>query len=712
MTNELSKPTIPSDPPKNRARSLSPMNIAQSPIKASNSFDEAQGNIKNSRTAPSPLPSEEKRRARSKPRNDETPEAFRTSTSTNRPTALDLTPITLYQQTATPTTAETTNTTPPANHQPSPIEVQTVLDSEANDESTEVATQSPSIQSHTTPTNQSAEANTATIPPPIKIKPPPFNMYCSPRKMIPGRELIPPKVSFKCALVKYYDLTVKSMEAEGEEMYENLFMQLEGLVKELFRADKTLKIFVYDECRRESDSTFIRSLDNYKEIMADRRMEVLTAYFEGAEPRGDGGKIHIKMLIGTEKTEKIITTQVGVWSKGGNHWFGERVLQLPDIVEVGWSLFSLPGTDLAAMAEATQAFCGFPVGLKYKTIDSDNDHNDKLRAIHFSVDQNFQNHDREILCKVFKANKVSGFPMGIISWFIPLHHTSKGVVGKNKMLRRRARQARFLAKIKDSFTITTHWPLLDDPSDKLEGLTLREALMDVRTKANREDHLFVGITKPWKRAGDKVTYTPNNKDEAVEVISNFLPYLRFYLRPTKRNQFDRLFTKEAVDKANRSRWNHQQYRCQDVLTDQLDEVDAEKPNAWEDLEEDEEIEEQPNVTIDRTDMEVVEAETTTQGDEVDTTYSPVTHIDMISLGPDNGESEPIQVPQVSIEAIAKRPIEKVGVRYAVGAPIPTNPIRKVRVNTTAHYEAGLLNQSAATQRPAPNEAQNGNPRAK
>jgi hypothetical protein len=475
-------------------------------------------------------------------------------------------------------------------------------------------------------------------------------------------------------------VSIASIEARGEDMYENLFLQLEQLLTYIYRADKDAKIFVYDEGRRKEDSTFITSVDNYRQITANRRMQTLTAYFDGANPRGDGSKMRMSMLIGTSSTHDDFRLEMKGWLEDNHHFFGERPLQLPNIVEVGWGLFSLPKTDAQALSEAVSAFCGFPVGCQWKSIATAQYEDVKVKAVHFTVDENFQSGDHRALCIVFKANKKFGFPLGILSWFVPLYFLSKGRIGKDQCIRMRARQEVFFQKIKMSNYFTRDWPTLDIKEVKLWGHTLREYLMDVRTKNNPDIQLFLGINKAWRKSGHIVTFLPKYADEAEQVVDGFLQYLRHYCRPPTPRHFNSLFSGAAITSAENTRWNPIEYRIQSAETEQLDDLD--NPSSvqdWENLE-DFDVETTPTVEVDRTEME--QAPARAPPTDVDTMFTPMTNIEMISLGPDRAHAQPTQQPQVRNVRIEIRPTLEDGVRYAVGAPVPLAPTRASRNSST------------------------------
>jgi hypothetical protein len=520
--------------------------------------------------------------------------------------------------------------------------------------------------------------------------------YSRPRKNWRlGRQPVTPSVSQPYTVLKYYDLTVPSQEND-EDMYAHLFNEIEEFIGLIEDTDKTAKIFIHDEHDRRQNKSFIQGVDSFRAKINIRNVALLQKYFAGAVPKKNGKPINMKILMGGASPSSEYKEQLEAWAQNG-HWFGVRPLQMQNTMEVGWGLFSVRKTDPDALAAETSSFCGFPVGCHWKKIASrgvPSPGSPTVQAIHFSVDIRYQAHDRTILTRVFHHTKSTGFPLGIFTWFVPVaNHTREDDHSDALAAYYKGKQEDFCVKNFNSDTIMLDFHTINKVNETL-GKTIREYVMNIKTRNDPKVSLFLAINKHYKYSNwVVVSYKPRHKREAAEVLDGLLNYMRYYEKPTDQSAFDSMFVASTVVKANAAQWDPVQYRVRNDTTDQYETMKDNMKAAYDQelLSEDEDEDETPMPCFEHNLNEVADDETV---------HTTTTHVPTTNLPPDNPRTNE-EIQQQGI-ALASRPSVSAGVPFVIGEQDPN----ATNTNSEDHYETGLLTQpSSPPPNPAPPEGE-------
>lgn len=259
--------------------------------------------------------------------------------------------------------------------------------------------------------------------------------------------------------------------------------------------------------------------------------------------------VYPQFYIGHNIRMDDIKKQLKEWMYDAKRQIYRNILQAEDPTEVGFLLYSTREMDAGALADEISAAVGFPVGLRWKIIDSGKKGMKKSQLIkglvvEVSASKKFEY--QRALRKLYSSttHSTDKYPNFVRLRFVISYADGKNIQEKSKVEKLRQRQKRFLATIRS----TTSYSLTDLDCDYVSELpSLREMIMSIRVHNNQDIPLFHNVDLDYQCTGHIFQYSEENAAEAECAINTLIPYLT-YLYPDLKDNEDEFFDEDAIDR--------------------------------------------------------------------------------------------------------------------------------------------------------------------
>jgi len=253
-------------------------------------------------------------------------------------------------------------------------------------------------------------------------------------------------------------------------------------------------------------------------------------YFPGAKPRKTGGDTYTALLIGMSKPLPKVIKNLSAWLRNKKFGLWHAYLQSEQPTSLGWLLFSTQTMNEEKLKDAISEEIGnIPVGLRWKTISQGSQgqipKDQQVKALHVLVDELDVNLAKPLLTNLYssKPSQDHKFPLHIRMRLVPEIDGVLNTKGRTNVEKLRSCQKTWLSgklvQIK-----TWEIELLDDESEEL-GMTLRDAMMDLRHPTNKKFALFHTIDKHFRDTSYVLTVLKSAESHAHAMIAAMLPYL-------------------------------------------------------------------------------------------------------------------------------------------------------------------------------------------
>jgi len=253
-------------------------------------------------------------------------------------------------------------------------------------------------------------------------------------------------------------------------------------------------------------------------------------YFPGAKPRLTGGDTYTSVLIGMSKPLPKVVKSLSAWMRNKRFGLWKAYLQSERPTSLGWLLFSTQTMDIEVLKDAISDHLeNIPVGLRWKMISHGSQgaipKDQQVKALHVLVDELDVPMAKPLILALYTSKPGLGhqFPLHIRMRIVPEMDSVLNTKGRQNVDKLRACQNTWLSgkliQIK-----TWEIVLLDDESDEL-GMTLRDAMMDLRHPTNQNFNLFHSIDKHFRENCHVLTVLKSAESYAHAMIAAMLPYL-------------------------------------------------------------------------------------------------------------------------------------------------------------------------------------------
>jgi hypothetical protein len=364
-----------------------------------------------------------------------------------------------------------------------------------------------------------------------------------------------PKVSQEHVYIGYFDVKVRVEKSDNP--WEELIESTRDIFTQLWKADSSIKIFVYERALRFSDSSFISNATDFRKLTF---ANFDTYFFRGA-PLPLGGSRTLNVLMTHTSPFDQIMKQIGPILMGMQCGIYRRTLQAEKTTTIGWAYMSTKHTNKLTLAEAITAKIQIPVGLQWRMITtgiaiSELKEEQKVRAIHFEVEDCDVQYAKKILNDLYHHSKTDGFPLGMKLRFMPMYDNIPNTEGQNTLTTMVGFQQRYCKYIGEYIS----GDIINIDGTLPNGATIRQYLMSMRIEDDKRKRVFLGINKTWNNRGYVYSILPKHRDLASVTIQHLLTKLHFDFPHASEDgkvypDIDKYFDTVAWERAQETTWD-------------------------------------------------------------------------------------------------------------------------------------------------------------
>ena len=373
----------------------------------------------------------------------------------------------------------------------------------------------------------------------------------------------------------YSRYNLKLHLVKSDEPVQELRKKLASVIDHIRKEDKDLVIIPWHE--QQAPFKKIRQSSDLPSSVGD-----LQQYFDRARPAPTGGDIWCCCWIGHNKPFETILSSLSWWFRQNSCGLYRRPLQCASSRCLGWLLWSDAAIDKDALAQEIYQLTEVRVGLLWRIISSGTkgkmDEASKVRALHIDLDSKTYSTDKLKLQNLFRADRSSGWPLGIRMRLVPDMAELLNKHAREKAIRLRTKQAVFSTK---SVLLPSDQIANLDYAPAAVGTTLRDICMSFKSAQFPDKPLFHSIAQGFRNMGTVFTVLPKFEEEAQTKIASLIPYLRYLSRRDSNLQKGVMsfFHPEAVESMKNAEWDDEKKcvvnQCDDLLDSLLDgEIDC------------------------------------------------------------------------------------------------------------------------------------------
>jgi len=307
-----------------------------------------------------------------------------------------------------------------------------------------------------------------------------------------------------------------------------VFDALEEFVTTLAEEDPCFVVFPHNVSEYESVDDLPTPIESPEDLPGD--IDEWLTYFPQAKPRVSGGDTYTTLLIGMSVPLPKIVKNLSAWMRNKRYGLWKAYLQSEQPCSLGWLLFSTQSMDVELLKDAISNLIeNVPVGLRWKMISHGSQgaipKEQQVKALHVLVDELDVPMAKPLLTALYTNNPSADhqFPLHIRMRLVPEMDAVLNTKGRQNVDKLRACQNTWLSgkliQIK-----TWEIELLDDESEEL-GMTLRDAMMDLRHPTNNKFNLFHSIDKHFRDKCHVLTVLKSAESQAHAMIAAMLLYL-------------------------------------------------------------------------------------------------------------------------------------------------------------------------------------------
>jgi hypothetical protein len=330
---------------------------------------------------------------------------------------------------------------------------------------------------------------------------------------------------------------------------DQLRRQLSEVLTRLLQADPHIRVWSWYERNEDSPIGDVSSLP--------QEMRSLNRYFNRLYPT-KYGMVHGEFRMEHSRRWEDIIHEMTPWLSEHRHGMYYQHLQCPNTTNLGWLLWSFRKIDIEVLQMELMMTHGINVSLRYQNIVVNRgpmNSQDKVMALHVISDKVEADRVAAVLKAIYPFDKqMPTFPLGIVLRFIP--HAFRVKRDKlQKISRLRARQGTFLQAIENPVRPmnATSWEILTLDTNRATFGTLRQRIMEVRSRDRPDDKLFLSVDTSFFRSNEVIfTFLPRHETEARAFVGNIVP---FFLHTFSEDILQDFFHSEALARAKSVLWN-------------------------------------------------------------------------------------------------------------------------------------------------------------
>ena len=159
-------------------------------------------------------------------------------------------------------------------------------------------------------------------------------------------------------------VTVKLTLTDNGDIHQSIRDVLKSFLTVLTKSDPSVTIILWVA------KSHLKELRRPEEVphMINSMMSHVNKLFVPRE--GSNRVIYPNMMIGLDDLLEVLKVKLSIWMKETNLGLYYKMLQVEEGAKVGWLLYSTREMNAGAQADEIENILCFPVGLKWKVIDT------------------------------------------------------------------------------------------------------------------------------------------------------------------------------------------------------------------------------------------------------------------------------------------------------------------------------------------------------
>ncbi len=304
--------------------------------------------------------------------------------------------------------------------------------------------------------------------------------------------------------------------------------ELLNMIKEFFTqlkeySDESIVILPW----KKDDFLKINPITKTSEV--PKRHSLLMKYFPRLYPGkpSQNNTAYINLQLGHADKFDSIREDMKGWAISGSHGLYYNMLQAEQSENIGWLLYSTNVMNASNLAQAIEEHIGEKVGLRWTVVDmgikGPIPKEQRINALHVEAEKKNKIKVKRLLLKLYgKESIAEDLPNGIRLRFVTLRKHATSTHAISKLDRLRSCQKGF----NKSILASTSWDIAQLDYRIENKNTLRELIMNIKSKKYPDTGLFFLVDLDWKGEGYLFSYLPELKDEASSMIGTLYPYIR------------------------------------------------------------------------------------------------------------------------------------------------------------------------------------------
>jgi len=362
-----------------------------------------------------------------------------------------------------------------------------------------------------------------------------------------------------------YDFKILIPPSEGQSTIPTMRSTIQSFWDSIKELDPTLTAYPWKEGAAMEDDDLYPDVTDFEESISEKSISNIQIYFDRAVPRKEGGTLYFSAHLAHDISFKTLHNDIKYWMEEdhirGGWWY--KPLQCEKAVCIGWLLYSTQEMDLALLTNELYKTLQVNVGLRYKTIAvkprTTLTPAQMIKAVHVEIDSKFEETTKETIMLMYNSKRTQGWPLGIKMRLCPERKTISNPKNLTKTDLLRQKQATFLGNVRR--IQTTDISVLDYPDPVLNGYSIRDLVMEIRSTTEPFHKLFISVDRHWRGEGVVFQATMKHSSEAESMVTGgMLPYFMAGINSAGHEALKKCFTVGAVKKASKAVWDEEQ-RC-------------------------------------------------------------------------------------------------------------------------------------------------------
>jgi hypothetical protein len=390
-----------------------------------------------------------------------------------------------------------------------------------------------------------------TVTPPNKEKPPNISVNPPKTNETPRAET-PPRSNRRPPSDTRFELRLMLPASSPDDAYKTITDTLAKILVKVWDSDKKARVVPW---YNDSKAPLLKTIADIPNTISSLRQ-----YFPRLTPNSKGGTKFTSIRLRLSIPPSTLKEDIDWYLRDNNHGLYLAQIQAETVDTILWLLWSHDMMDTAALRNSIEAHLeklthkDIPVGLRWRTIQLDQPgripDDEAVKALHIDVARENRNEAKRALEDLYSSTATE-WPLHSRMRAVPLLKDVMNGQIKKDIHRLIGRQASFNDEDLGKRKINT-WEIKELDFESAEGYTLRDYIMSIYQKDDKEKRLFHSVDHlRFNRSTVVFTCMPSVESEARNMVSSLLTFLYHHFGDVVKE----FFTKDAQLRAAGSYWD-------------------------------------------------------------------------------------------------------------------------------------------------------------